>query len=307
MVNHGGGVALEDKIKTALDETRLLILGSQILFGFQLNGMFQEGFERLSPLSRALSATAFCLMAVTVGCLIAPSMQQRLVEQGSDSERLHQAITGFAAIALAPFAVSLGLDVFLVLEPQAGRGAAASVGFVLFALAIVFWFGIAQMLGTPETPMDASAKIEKTPLHARIDQMLTEVRVLLPGAQALLGFQLAIMLTTAFDQLPPSSKLIHVAALCLMAFAVILLMTPAAIHRIAYRGEDTERFHRIGSKFVVAAAMPLGLAIGADIYVAVTRATESAWVGLGCFAAIISILAVLWFIQPLVLRRLRAA
>src|SRR5262247_2215721 len=33
MVNHGGGVALEDKIKTALDETRLLILGSQILFG----------------------------------------------------------------------------------------------------------------------------------------------------------------------------------------------------------------------------------------------------------------------------------
>ena len=32
---------------------------------------------------------------------------------------------------------------------------------------------------------------ETAPLHARIEQMLTEARVILPGAQALLGFQLA--------------------------------------------------------------------------------------------------------------------
>jgi hypothetical protein len=31
---------LQAKIKTALDETRLLILGAQILLGFQLNGVF---------------------------------------------------------------------------------------------------------------------------------------------------------------------------------------------------------------------------------------------------------------------------
>ena len=29
-----------------------------------------------------------------------------------------------------------------------------------------------------------------TPLHAKIEQMLTEARVILPGAQALFGFQL---------------------------------------------------------------------------------------------------------------------
>jgi hypothetical protein len=32
-------MALKDKVKTALDETRLLILGSQILFGFQLRAV----------------------------------------------------------------------------------------------------------------------------------------------------------------------------------------------------------------------------------------------------------------------------
>jgi hypothetical protein len=51
------GMALEDKVKTALDETRLLILGSQILFGFQFNGMFHDGFDARSAWSRGLDAT----------------------------------------------------------------------------------------------------------------------------------------------------------------------------------------------------------------------------------------------------------
>lgn len=38
-----------------------------------------------------------------------------------------------------------------------------------------------------------------TPLHAKIEQSLTEARVILPGAQALLGFQLIVMMTRAFD------------------------------------------------------------------------------------------------------------
>ena len=43
---------------------------------------------------------------------------------------------------------------------------------------------------------------ETAPLHSRIEQMLTEARVILPGAQALLGFQLAIVLTDTFEKLP---------------------------------------------------------------------------------------------------------
>jgi len=40
-------VSLERKLKIALDESRLLILGAQVLFGFQFNGIFQELFEEL--------------------------------------------------------------------------------------------------------------------------------------------------------------------------------------------------------------------------------------------------------------------
>jgi hypothetical protein len=33
---------LSKKVKTALDETRLLILGAQVLFGFQFKGIFKR-------------------------------------------------------------------------------------------------------------------------------------------------------------------------------------------------------------------------------------------------------------------------
>jgi uncharacterized protein DUF6328 len=86
--------------------------------------------------------------------------------------------------------------------------------------------------------------------------MLTEARVIIPGAQALLGFQLTVTLTRAFEQLPFESKLAHAAALCCIALSIILLMAPAALHRISFGGEDSADFLRIGS---VSAPLPLAL------------------------------------------------
>jgi len=245
-------------------------------------------------------------MAATVGLLIAPSMQHRLVERGQDTERMHRATTVFAALALVPFAPSLGIPFYLVLERHAGATAAAVAGAAFSLLALFFWFAIARMIKGPEEKMGEKEDEKSTPLHTRIEQMLTESRVILPGAQALLGFQFAIMLGKSFDQLPPSAQVVHVAALALVAFAVILLMTPAAIHRITFAGEDSERFHAIGGRFVVAAAVPLGLGISLEMFVALIRATQSAGLAVSGACAIAALFAGFWFVQPLMLRRRRA-
>jgi Family of unknown function (DUF6328) len=225
-----------------------------------------------------------------------------LSKRAHDSNRIHEATNRFAALALVPFSLSIGLTFYIVMERHGGIAIASLAGSLFFAIAIFFWFGIAQLIEGPENLMVDSMGDKKTPLHTRIDHMLTEARVLLPGAQAMLGFQFAIMLTKPFDQLPPSSKLMHIVALGLIAMAVILLMTPAAIHRLAFEGQDTESFHRIGSRFVVSAAVPLGLGISADIYVAVTRALESTAAGLIGSMLAVTLFAVLWFVQPLLLR-----
>jgi Family of unknown function (DUF6328) len=91
--------ANDKRVKTALDETRLLILGAQILFGFHL-AAFQRGFGDLSALAKGLYVGSFAVMAVAIGLLIAPSVQHRLFEQGHASARLLAVTTRFAAMAL---------------------------------------------------------------------------------------------------------------------------------------------------------------------------------------------------------------
>jgi hypothetical protein len=146
-----------------------------------------------------------------------------------------------------------------------------------------------------------------TSLDVRVEQMLTEARVMLPGAQALLGFQLAILLTQGFESLPEISKIVHTLALCCVAFTIILLMTPASIHRIGYGGENTERFFRVGSRLVIAAALPLAAGIAGDIYVAVTKALNWPQAGTLIATATAALLAGLWIGYPFLLRRTRGA
>ena len=110
-----------------------------------------------------------------------------------------------------------------------------------------------------------------TPLHAKIEQMLTEARVVLPGAQALFGFQLAIVLTQSFEQLPSASKITQAASLFLVALSVVLLMAPAAYHSIVYAGEDSQDMHRVGSALVTTATVPLALGLVGDVYVVITK------------------------------------
>lgn len=294
------GSTQDQRVKTALDETRLLILGAQILFGFQLNGAFQTGFDALSPAARQLHALSFLVMAAAVALLVAPSLQHRIVDRGHATQRVLVATTRFAAAALLPIAVSLGVDLAVVTGFRFGTTAGAIIGAGFGLLALSGWYGAEWLYRRPGE--HAMRNETYTPIDVRVEHMLTEARVLLPGAQALLGFQLAVMLTDGFGALSFVSRLIHTLALGCVALAIILLMAPAAFHRISFGGENTEEFYRLGSALVIAAAVPLAGGIAADLYVAVAKAFETP--GAGAAAAVVAgvVLTGLWFVQPLLLR-----
>lgn len=296
----------DKRVKMALDETRLLILGAQILLGFHLNAAFQRGFGDLPALSKGLYVGSFAIMAAAIGFLIAPSLQHRLVERGRASTRLLAVTTNFAAMALVLFALGLAIDLSVVVAHRFGAATGLFIGLGFGALAVTLWYGVARLLRKPgkeTSPMQD----HHTPLDVRVEQMLTEARVLIPGAQALFGFQLAVMLTDAFGELAESAKIVHVIALCCIVLAVILLMAPAAFHRITYDGENTEGFYRLGSRLVVAAALPLALGITLDLYVAATRAFATRLPALLTALAVGLVLLVLWGLQPLLLRAHRSS
>jgi len=294
--------AQDRRVKTALDETRLLILGAQILFGFHLNSAFQNAFAELSSSSRALHATSFLLMAAAVALLIAPSLQHQIVEGGRATPRIVTATARLAAAALLPFALSLGIDLYILFGLRFGPAIGVVVGCTFSILALFGWYGAEWLLArlwNVEAPMQKSSD---TPVEVRVEQMLTEARVLLPGAQALLGFQLSILLTDGFTRLPQSSKIVHSAALMSMALTVILLMAPAAFHRITFHGASTERMHRLGSTLLLTAAVPLALGIVLEMYVAVTKALETPALGIAVAVAAAVVLIGLWLLLPLSIR-----
>ncbi|MBV8119902.1 MAG: hypothetical protein JO081_08210, partial [Alphaproteobacteria bacterium] len=135
---------LPKKVKLALDETRILILGAQILLGFQFRGVFRDGYDRLAPGARLLDAVALALMICVVGLLIMPGPYHRVVEGGEDTGNFHRLVTAVAEIVLLPFAVALGFDLVITTDLIFGKTTGWIAGSSASAVALTLWYGFPQ-------------------------------------------------------------------------------------------------------------------------------------------------------------------
>ena len=308
---------INDKVENALNEARMLVLGAQVLVGFQFRSVFEPGFDKLPLPSQLLKLAGLGLMLVAVALIISPAAYHRLVERGEDTQEIHRYTSKVMSWALLPFSFGLGIDLFVATEKVFGWKAGAAAGLFGALLAASFWYLLEFYMRRERADEIAAAKKEeremseekggeqgqgqdkqqeeKKKLTDKIKHVLTECRVVLPGSQALLGFQFISILTEAFDKLPPLSKYIHLASLGLNALAIVLLITPAAYHRLVEEGEETEHFHRFASKILVAALVPLALALASDLYVVVQKVTESQLVSVVSALIVLAIFWELWF------------
>ena len=145
----------------------------------------------------------------------------------------------------------------------------------------------------------------KISVKDKIGHVLLESRMVLPGAQALLGFQIAIILQESFDALPASSKLVHLVSLACVALSIFLLMTPAAYHRIVEEGEETEHFHTVASRLLLVASVPLALGLTGDCFVVVRKVLDSVPMALVAAGLNLLLCLGLWFGLSLVQRARR--
>src|SRR5262249_10930886 len=114
-----------------------------------------------------------------------------------------------------------------------------------------------------EECMKSSAEVG---LEKIAQETIEEARVVLPGIQALFGFQLIAVFNERFQQLSAFEQLIHFTALLLIASAIGLIMTPAAYHRIAERSTVSKFFITLSSWLIAGAMVPLMLAICLEVY-----------------------------------------
>jgi len=138
--------------------------------------------------------------------------------------------------------------------------------------------------------MKPAARRGPTALKERITHVLDELRVVLPGTQALIGFQFVAIFSQGFTALPVWVRYVHLGSLGFTTLTTVLLMAPAARHRIVERGQDTEALHRFASRMLLLAMASLALGVCGDLFVvldAVTKApVPSAAISLASLAAI---------------------
>ena len=295
---------LEKKIQDALNESRILVLGVQVLLSFQYTCVLENAFVKLPLVSQALELITLALLLLTFGLLVSPAPYHLLVWRCEDSEDVQAFVSTIVKFALLPFALALAIDVYISVEPVTGQLIAALIGSAIFIAAMFFWYGLeairirhdANRARADEggTPMAKRVRAATT-TEQKIQHVLTEARVVLPGAQALLGFQFVAVLLGGFETLPPSSRYVHVASLTLVTLSTILLMTPAAYHRLVERGEATEHFFQLASAMVLWSLIPLSCGTCGDFFVLARKISGSMILASTATVAILLCFYGLWF------------
>ena len=145
---------------------------------------------------------------------------------------------------------------------------------------------------------------EKQRLNRNLDQLLQELRVVLPGVQVLFAFLLAVPFSSRFGDVDGFERDVYFVALLLSAIAVALLMAPSIQHRILFRHDQKRYLVALGSMLTIAGMTALALAIVLSLVLVAhfLFGAAAAWTAGGLsFGAF----ALLWYALPIE-RRMRS-
>ncbi len=141
--------------------------------------------------------------------------------------------------------------------------------------------------------------------HIReMNELLQELRVILPGVQVLFAFLLMVAFTQRFTELSSYQIVVYFTALLSTAFATLFFIAPTSQHRLLWRQQVRPQRLRLANVLLIVGSMFLAVGVScvvflvADfIYGGTTAAVATALVA-GAFL-------VLWYLIPLGQRLLR--
>jgi Kef-type K+ transport system membrane component KefB len=143
---------------------------------------------------------------------------------------------------------------------------------------------------------------EKERLNRNFDQLLQELRVVIPGVQVLFAFLLAVPFSTLFTRVDQFERVVYFVALLLAALASILLLAPSIQHRILFR-HDQKRF-LVSAGTVLSIAGLTALALSSTLaLVLVAHFLYGIWAAVIAGGLAFVAYAVIWYTIPIQRRR----
>jgi hypothetical protein len=140
---------------------------------------------------------------------------------------------------------------------------------------------------------------EELKLSDAVSHLLDECRMVLPGIQALFGFQMiAVFNAGFFERLQPREQELHLSAIVLVVISIALLMTPAALHRQAEPRQATDRFLASATRLLLSAMVALAGGICLDVFIVVAMVLHDSMIAAAVAGVLFVLFLALWFAYP---------
>lgn len=154
-------------------------------------------------------------------------------------------------------------------------------------------------MADPERAQDRRTRKEsdeelKERLEREHTELLNELRSLIPGAEVLFGFLLAIRFTGQFDDLDRVQRAVYYSTLVSTALALVFFLAPAAYHRIRFREGDKGYMLRKGNREAIAGTVATALALTGVLFV-VTDLVYGRFEAVVVAVAFFALIAWLWW------------
>ena len=143
---------------------------------------------------------------------------------------------------------------------------------------------------------------ERDRLDRNLEQLLQELRVVLPGVQVLFAFLLAVPFSTRFNEVDGFERVVFFVALSFTAVSVVLLMAPSIQHRILFRHNQKPYLVHAGTILTIAGMTALAVAMTLSIML-VAEFLYGYWAASIAAATAVVSIATIWYALPIDRRR----
>jgi glycine/D-amino acid oxidase-like deaminating enzyme len=133
---------LDQEWSELVEEHRLAMPGTQVLFAFLLVLPFQNRFQELTQNQVYVYFSALLCAAVAIVLLITPTANHRLRWRRGDKEVLLETANRTAIAATVFLAAGMAASVYLITDFLFGQPATALVTAPLGALFVWLWYGM---------------------------------------------------------------------------------------------------------------------------------------------------------------------
>jgi uncharacterized protein involved in cysteine biosynthesis len=148
------------------------------------------------------------------------------------------------------------------------------------------------MPGTDDRRADdaANGETRQERVNRELMELLTELRVALPGVQFLFAFLLIVPFQQTIDRVTDFQRGVYFVALAAAAVTTALLIAPAAQHRVLFRQHDKEMLLRRSNRSAFAGLVVLAVAIASAVLlvVDVLFSRTLAWATAGALSALLA-------------------